>query len=191
MSHDFLIKSISSFVKLSEEELDQITNTLQVVTLKRREVLSSIGDVCRKVYFVDSGLLRYYQIVEGEEVTGQFFFEGSWYADLESFVSEKPSRQCAQAIEETRLLAVSRKDLYQLFEDIPKFERFGRLMAENAFIGLRRKIDRISLFTAEEAYLDLIKTRPKVSERVPQHYIASFLGIKPQSLSRIRKRLST
>jgi len=62
-------------------------------------------------------------------------------------------------------------------------------MAENSFIGLRKKMDRLSLFTAEEAYLDLIKTRPKVIERVPQHYIASFLGIKPQSLSRIRKRL--
>jgi len=181
--------NIQRYVQLTEGDFGQIVKKLKTVSLKRREILVPIGDVCKHVYFIESGLLRYYQIVDGEEVTGQFFFEGSWYTDLESFLTEKPSRQCAQGIEETKLLALSRKDLYQLFEEIPKFERFGRLMAENSFIGLRKKMDRLSLFTAEEAYLDLIKTRPKVIERVPQHYIASFLGIKPQSLSRIRKRL--
>lgn len=85
---------------------------------------------------------------------------------------------------------LSSKDLQQLYIDIPKFERFGRLMAENAFLGIRQRSEMLEHLTAEERYLTMIKERPKVFERIPQHYIASYLGIKPPSLSRIRKRLS-
>ena len=77
----------------------------------------------------------------------------------------------------------------KLYTEVPKFERFGRLMAEQAFIGLRKKTDNLTLLNAKERYLNLLKQRPKVIERIPQHYIASYLGIKPQSLSRIRKNL--
>ncbi len=84
---------------------------------------------------------------------------------------------------------LSSKDLQQLYIDIPKFERFGRLMAENAFLGIRRRNEMLENQTAEERYLNLMKDRPKVFERIPQHYIASYLGIKPPSLSRIRKRI--
>ena len=88
------------------------------------------------------------------------------------------------------MLLLSAKDQQQLFSEIPKFERFGRLMAENAFLGLKHRSEMLENQTAEERYLLLMKERPKVFERIPQHYIASYLGIKPPSLSRIRKRMA-
>lgn len=191
MSTVSLAASIRKFINLSDEEMDQIQRRVQYQPLKRREILTRLGEVSKNIYFVESGCIRYYQIVAGEEVTGQFFFEGGWYTDMESFLHQQPSNQCAQAIEASNLAFLSKKDLYELYEEVPKFERFGRLMAENAFIGLRKKTDQLSLLSAEERYLDLLKTRPKVVERIPQHYIASYLGIKPQSLSRIRKRLAS
>ena len=84
-----------------------------------------------------------------------------------------------------------KKNIYRLYDEIPRFERLGRLMAERAFIGLRMRTQTLTHLNPEERYLRLLKNRPKVIERIPQHYIASFLGIKPQSLSRIRKRLQS
>jgi len=80
--------------------------------------------------------------------------------------------------------------LEKLYKEVPQFERFGRFLAEQAFIGLRKKTNNLTLLDAKQRYLNLLKERPKVIERIPQHYIASYLGIKPQSLSRIRKNLS-
>ena len=92
-------------------------------------------------------------------------------------------------LEKSQMLLLSAKDMQQLYLDIPKFERFGRIMAENAFLGVRKRSEMLENQTAEERYLSLMKERPKVFERIPQHYIASYLGIKPPSLSRIRKRI--
>ncbi len=185
-----LLKSvINSIVKISEEEIGALNERFVTTNYKKREEISKIGDVCREVYFIEKGMIRYYQIVDGEEITGQFFFEEGWYTDLKSFIYETPSTQGVQALEKTTILAIKKSDLNDFYDQVPKFERFGRLMAESAFIGLRTKTDKLTLLTAEERYLDLIKKRPKVIQRVPQHYIASYLGIKPQSLSRIRKRI--
>jgi CRP-like cAMP-binding protein len=184
-----LEKSISKYIDLTAEENKIIRGYFQSKTLQRRETLHNTHVICGNVYFIEKGIIRYFQIEDGEEVTGQFFFEGGWYTDLESFLSNNYSRQTAQAIEGSSLLYISKSDLEKLYTEVPKFERFGRLMAEQAFIGLRKKTDNLTLLNAKERYLNLLKQRPKVIERIPQHYIASYLGIKPQSLSRIRKNL--
>ncbi len=190
MIKEKLKAKFEQFINLTDEEFETVYNYMSFKTLKRREVLLEIGTVCNHTYFIGEGLIRYYHDVDGEEVTGQFFFEGGWYIDFESFISGDPSRQGVQALEKTELAVLSKKDIYKLYVEVPKMERFGRIMAENAFIGLRKKTDAFTLRTPEERYLDLIKQRPKVISRVPQHYIASYLGVKPQSLSRIRKRIS-
>jgi CRP-like cAMP-binding protein len=184
-----LEKSISNYIDLTAEEYKITRSYFKSKTLKRRETLHNTNIVCGSVYFIEKGIIRYFQIEGGEEVTGQFFFEGGWYTDLESFLSNSCSRQTAQAIEGSSLLYISKSNLGKLYTAVPKFERFGRLMAEQAFIGLRKKTDNLTLLNAKERYLNLLKQRPKVIERIPQHYIASYLGIKPQSLSRIRRNL--
>lgn len=187
--YDLIKQSLLSFVKLSENELTEFYEKLQVKSLARKEFLLTEGNLCKSLYFVNQGCLRYFYVVDGEEKTGQFFFENSWYTDLESFLSEQPSMQNIQAIENTELLVLPKAALYELYEQNPKIERFGRLVIENAFLGLRKKNQMLTNQSPEERYLHLLKTRPKVAERVPQIYIASYLGIKPESLSRIRKRI--
>jgi CRP/FNR family transcriptional regulator, anaerobic regulatory protein len=118
-----------------------------------------------------------------------FFFENGWYTDYDSFLTGRPTQQKIETPEKTQLLLLSAKDLQQLFIDIPKFERFGRLMAENAFLGIRRRSEMLENQKAEERNLMLMKERPKVFKRITQHYIASYLSNKPPSLSRIRERI--
>lgn len=180
---------LSRFVNLTEEELTHFTRKMTPRKLRRKEVLLQEGDISHSVAFINKGCVRYYYLVDGEEHTGQFFFENSFVTDYESFIREEPSRQNIDALEKSELLLLTKTNLYQLYNENPKFERFGRLMAENAYLGLRRRNNELLNLNPEERYLQLIKQRPKVIERIPQHYIASYLGIQPESLSRIRKRI--
>lgn len=182
-------KVISSFINLNKSEFDYFASKLQVKQLKRKEFLLREGQICSNSYFINNGCLRYFYNVKGEEITGQFFFENGWYADYGSYLSGKPSEQNIEALEKTELLVLPKASLDELFEEIPTFEKFGRLMAEKAFLGMRQYTEMVTKQTAEERYLNLIKDRPKVIERISQHYIASYLGIKAPSLSRIRKRI--
>jgi len=182
-------KVISSFINLNKSEFDYFASKLQVKQLKRKEFLLREGQICSNSYFINNGCLRYFYNVKGEEITGQFFFENGWYADYGSYLSGKPSEQNIEALEKTELLVLPKASLDELFEEIPTFEKFGRLMAEKAFLGMRQYTEMVTKQTAEERYLNLVKDRPKVIERIPQHYIASYLGIKAPSLSRIRKRI--
>jgi CRP-like cAMP-binding protein len=188
--YDQLKVYLSRFVNLTEDEFKDFSNKMVMKKLKKKEIYFREGEISRQVAFINKGCLRYYYLVGGQEHTGQFFFENSFYTDYESFLSGHASRQNIDALERSELLLISRTDLYQLYEQNPTFERFGRLMAENAYLGLRRRNNELMNLNPEERYLQLLKERPKVMERIPQHYIASYLGIKPESLSRIRRRIS-
>lgn len=187
--HEQLKQQINNVVTLTDDEFNCFMSFVQHKELKRRELLLSEGETCHHAYFIDTGCLRYFYNVEGDQHTGQFFFEGNWYCDLDSFLLAQPSRQNIEALEKTKILMIHKTALETLYKEIPKFERFGRIMTENAFIGLRARTEMLANLSPEERYLSLIKHRPKLIERIPQHYIASYLGIKPQSLSRIRKRI--
>ena len=184
-----LRQQINKIIDLTDEEFDYFTTFAKLKKLRRKELVLTEGEVCRHAYFVKTGCLRYFYTVQGEQHTGQFFFESAWYADYESFLSGQPSRQNIEALENTEIIMIPKTALEKLYQEVPKFEKFGRLMAEKAFMGLRQRTEMITNQSPEERYLNLIKQRPKLIERIPQHYIASYLGVKPQSLSRIRKRI--
>lgn len=188
--YDQILARLSNFISLNESEQDYFVSKLKLREYSKKEMILQEGQVCKYAYFINIGCLRYYYNIDGQENTAQFFFENGWYADYESFLSGKPTKQNIETLEKSELLLLSSKDLQQLYIDIPKFEKFGRLMAENAFLGIRHRSEMLENQTAEERYLSMMKERPKVFERIPQHYIASYLGIKPPSLSRIRKRMS-
>jgi CRP/FNR family transcriptional regulator, anaerobic regulatory protein len=187
--YDQILKRISLFISLDKSEEDIFVSKLVVKNFKKKELILQEGDVCKYAYFINSGCLRYYYNVDGKENTAQFFFENGWYTDYDSFLTGKSTKQNIETLEKSELLLISSKNLQQLYIEIPKFERFGRIMAENAFLGIRQRNEMLENQTAEERYLTLMNERPKVFERIPQHYIASYLGIKPPSLSRIRKRI--
>ncbi|MDX2306169.1 MAG: Crp/Fnr family transcriptional regulator [Microscillaceae bacterium] len=184
-----ILDRLSKFISLDKDEQDIFVSKLKLKEYKKKELVLQEGDICKYAYFINSGCIRYYYNVGGEENTAQFFFENGWYTDYDSFLTGKPTQQNIETLEKTQLTLLSANDLQQLYIDIPKFERFGRLMAENAFLGIRQRSEMLENQTAEQRYLTLMKERPKVFERIPQHYIASYLGIKPPSLSRIRKRI--
>lgn len=187
--YDQILNRISQFISLNKSEQDTFVSKLILKQYMKKELVLQEGQICKYAYFINEGCLRYYYNVEGKENTAQFFFENGWYTDYDSFLTGKSTQQNIETLEKTELLLLSSMDLQQLYIDIPKFERFGRLMAENAFLGIRQRSEMLENLTAEERYLALMKDRPKVFERIPQHYIASYLGIKPPSLSRIRKRM--
>ena len=184
-----LEKIIQNYIDCSPKEHLTIRSYFKTKTLKRREILHDSNVVCNNYYFIESGIIRYYQIKDGEEITGGFFLEGSGYTDLDSFLSNSFSKQTAQAIEYSSLLFITKLDLEKLYQEVPKFERIARILAEEAFLDLRNKIDSFILQDAKERYLSILTNRPELIRRIPQHYVASYLGIKPQSLSRIRKNL--
>lgn len=187
---DQILNRLAQFITLDKSEQDYFVTKLIVKECNKKELVLQEGQVCKYAYFINKGCLRYYYNIEGRENTAQFFFENGWYTDYDSFLTGKPTQQNIETLEKTQILLLSAKDLQQLFVEIPKFERFGRLMAEKAFLGIRQRNEMLENLTAEDRYLTLLKERPKLFERIPQHYIASYLGIKPPSLSRIRKRIS-
>ncbi len=178
------------YVKLTEEALASITARLTSRSLRKHEMLLNAGQVCQQVFFINQGCLRYFYLVDGEEKTGQFFFENDWYTDFASFISGQPSQENIQALENCELWTLSRQNLLELYDEHPKFERFGRLITEQAYMGVKSRNNAFLNESPEQRYLRLLRNRPKIAARIPQHYIASFLSIKPESLSRIRKRIA-
>lgn len=157
--------------------------------LKKGEFLLKAGEVCNHVTFINKGLFRSYMEIDGEEVTTNFAFEGNYVTEYISFVTRQPTTEFIVAMEDGELLQVRYEDLQATYAKAQVWERFGRLIAEYilTFVSTRNK--SLLFKSPEERYLALMKERPKVMERVPQQYIASYLGIQPESLSRIRKRL--
>jgi CRP/FNR family transcriptional regulator, anaerobic regulatory protein len=185
-----ILNSIKSFVALNQEEEAAFTSILRVKQLKKKEFLLQEGQICSKITFINSGCLRAFYNVEGIENTVQFFFADSWYTDYASFLTGRPSVENMQALETSEIVQFSKEDIYKLYNRYPVFDRVGRVMAENAFLSLSRINQMLTNEEPEERYLNLLQQRPELVEKIPQHYIASYLGIKPETLSRIRKRIS-
>jgi CRP-like cAMP-binding protein len=189
-ANKMLKASISRFLSFTDDECTRAASLFQQSQLARKEHWLLPGNVCSRIAFIVKGCLRCYYTNDGRERTGQFFFEGDWFTDYESYLTRRPSIVGADAVEPTELLVISIHDLEHLYELHPKFERLGRLIAENMVISIRRRNISLLSDSPEESYLRLLKEWPGIIARIPQHMIASFLGIKPESLSRIRKKIT-
>lgn len=187
---DRLKTSLDRLLPLTRDEFVYFVTLLTPRKLTRHQPFLRAGEVCREIAFINQGCLRYYYLKDGDEFNGQFFFEGAWVGEYQSFLTGQPSVQYFDALENTELLVMQHGDLQKLYDELPKFERFGRKIAENVVIGSQRRTASLLFDSPEERYLKLMAERPKVVERIPLHHIASYLGIKPESLSRIRKRLA-
>jgi CRP-like cAMP-binding protein len=183
---------ISQKVALSPTEFKIFTDHLKIQTLKKSEVFTRQNYNSDRLAFVNKGIVIGSMInAEGDRKVMQIATENNWTADLYALFSGKPAVLTLEAHEDCELLVLSKEHFNFICNTIPKLEHFFRLLAEEAYVYSQQRILNIFNQKAEQRYLDLIKEYPTIIERVKQHYIASYLGIEPQSLSRIRKNIST
>ena len=185
-----VITDLSQFMELNETESLAFKKILKAKTIKKNEHLLVEGDFCNYGIFIEKGCIRCYYSVDGVESTGNFFFENDWYSDFESFLYGKPSMMNIEALEDCNFYLAYKDDFDKLVSEYPVFNNFLRIMMERTIKGLTGRNMSMSLLSHEDRYLRFIKHYPKVVERVSLKHIASYLGVKPESLSRIRTRLT-
>lgn len=191
MNYERIIKNISRWMALSEAEVDFFTSRLTYRKIRRRQYLLQAGDVCRHYTFVNEGCLRLFHMgVNGVEHILQFAPEDYWVADIGSFYEEVPTSLHIEALEPSEVWQISKPDLTATFATHPGFDRVFRVMMERAFIKLQKRVLLDISATAEEKYLAFVENYPQLVNRLPQTQIASFIGITPEFLSKIRKNLS-
>ena len=191
MSFDLLISSISRHISLTVEEKEFFISLLKSKSLTNGEFLLREGDVCKFQSFVVKGCLKtYYQDENGFEHIIDFSIEEWWADDLYSFLTQTASKSNIKAIEDTDILQIGKFDLELLYQKIPKFERFSRILFQNAYITQREQISLALSASAAERYLLFLKKKPYAEKRFSQKEIASYLGITPQFFSSLKKKLS-
>ncbi|MBX9745262.1 MAG: Crp/Fnr family transcriptional regulator [Hyphomonadaceae bacterium] len=156
--------------------------------LAKGEHLVREGDAAHSLYFIQSGLLRYYYLADGVEHTGQFFDDGMFVGDVLALTTRAPCVQNIDALAPSDLLLIPREALQAAYDADHAFERFGRRAMEEVAVGSQRRSANLLKLSPEQRYASFIAARPEVAKRVPQYIIASYLGITPEALSRIRKR---
>lgn len=188
---ELLLQSVKEKVSIGAEDFDFAKTLFIPKKLRKRQYLLQEGDVSKYTAFVEKGMLRMFSVDEkGNEPILQFAMEGWWAGDLYSFLTEEPSQFHIEAIEDCELLLISKSSWDRLLDKVPAFERYFRILIQNNLIATQRRLMSSMSQTAEEKYTRLIDSFPGCIQRVPQHMIASYLGITPETLSRIRGQMA-
>lgn len=189
--YDLILKNVARFINLTPDEIRYFTSLLKTKTIRKRQYLIQEGEICRYEYFVNRGCLRTFFIdAKGLEHNVQFSIEDWWTGDMYSFLTQKPGRYNIVAVEDSELLYIDKQSHEELYINVPKFEKFFRHLLQGAFISLQERILARLSETAEERYINFRKKYPTMDKRIPQNQVATFLGITPESLSRVRKQLA-
>ncbi len=188
---EILFENISKKIVLNADDQQLLKTFFIPKKLRKKQYLLQEGDVSKYLAFVEKGILRYYTVDEkGGEHIIQFAFEGWWLGDQFSFLTGEPSMYNIDALEDCELLLLTKQTEEQMLEKIPKMESYFRLLLQNHLIATERRLVSSLSYSAEDKYKQLIQACPTIPERVPQHMMASFLGITPETLSRLRKQIS-
>jgi CRP-like cAMP-binding protein len=189
---ELLLEKIKEHVVITDEEFDFCKTLFIPKKLRKRQYLLQEGDVNKYTSFVEKGMLRTYTVDEkGNEPILQFSFEGWWVADLYSFLTDEPSKYNIEAMEDCELLLITKPSWDIMLDKVPALERYFRILIQNSLIATQQRLMGSISETAQEKYSKLINNFPGCLQRVPQHMIASYLGITPETLSRIRGQMAT
>ena len=192
MSINKLIENFSNdLFPLGEEEINQLKSKFKERRIKRRQFILQAGDVCKHYTFVSEGCFKLYKIDQsGKERNLQFSIENEWISDLGSLYSETPSEVYIEALEQSTILQIELNDLTYLYTHFPNIDRNFRVVIENSFIYLQKRMFQNISATAEEKYLFFFNSRRNLFNRISNVQIASYLGVTPEFLSTIRKKIA-
>ncbi len=187
---EVLINYFNQLIPLNSEEKIIVSKVFKPRLYRKKQYVLQEGDICEKFNFVVRGCLRMYKIDEkGNTHIIQFASENWWMIDIASFHGKKPSELVIDALEDTMVLQISYDDLISLYINYPKFDKIFRVLIENSFVSLQNRLLQNISSTAEERYISFIEVYPHLSNRLSQTQIASFLGVTPEFLSRLKSRL--
>lgn len=180
---------VARTIQLTPDELEYFNAMLEYKTVPKKTMLLQPGDICNFELYVNKGCIREYYIdSKGAEITLQFAVEDWWMSDLTSFQDQTPSIMYIETLEDCELLILSRNTKEKLLMQVPKLERMFRLMLQRHLSVLQNRLVKTISYTAMERYLEFLTRYPALPQRVAQHYIASYLGISAEFLSKLRKR---
>jgi len=189
---DLLRTNVLSHAEMPEEDFKRVTELMIPKKLRKRQYLLQAGDVCRWLAFVSKGCLRHYSVDDsGTEHIERFGIEGWWMVDIDSFQARKPSPGNIDALEDSELLLIDKNSIDKLSVSVPTWDRYYKTILEEEFKAARTRISDFLSASAEVRYQHFLNKFPDLFQRVPLQQIASYLGITPQTLSRIRKDLAT
>jgi len=175
---------------LQEIEWSEFQKKLTIQQLKKGASLTRNGEICRQVSFINKGLVRMFYLVDGKEICTGFMEENQYVSQYDSFLTHQPSPGNIDALEDCELINLSYDDMQAMYRLYPVFEIFGRKIAETLFIMISSHNTRLLALSPEERYKSVIEYQPFIIQRVPQYMIASFIGITPEHLSRLRKKMT-
>lgn len=182
--------AIAKFIPLTEEAVQIVTDCIPIKTFKKGTVLLREGQVSRESYVVFKGLVRKYYLDDGEEKTTEFYTETEAVSSLQSYNRKEPANHYIECIEDCRLAVLTYDKEQELIKKVPGYETLCRVSIEEELGAQQERLAKFMMSIPEKRYLDLLENRPNLLQRVPQYFLASYLGVKPESLSRIRKRIS-
>ncbi|RZK13078.1 MAG: Crp/Fnr family transcriptional regulator [Flavobacterium sp.] len=191
MMIEILFKHIEQKVNLSPADKEMISTFFVRKRLRKKQYLLQEGDICKYLSFVANGLLRTYNVDEkGDEHMSVFGWEGWWISDFNSFLSVEPAVFNIDAIEDSELFMISRADYDALTLQVPIMDRYFRILFQNSLVTKERRLMSSITHTAEQKYVQLLASNPEIINRIPQNMVASYLGIAPETLNRIKRNLA-
>lgn len=185
-----LLNHIANYISLTEKEQKLLLSKTETVEYKAKTILLNAGEICKYSYFVNSGLLRSFNINDNiVEHVLHFACEGWWIGDMYSLLSQKPGNLFIEVLEDSEVVLLSKENQQLLYHEIPKLERFFRILTENSLVAHQERLmDNLSL-SAEERFEKFFKRYPTLIQRVPQKQIASYIGVTPEFFSKMKSKL--
>jgi len=184
-----LLYYLKKWTDITDADETNVLSAFEPFSIKKKKDLLIEGQICNHLYFITKGCMRSFSTdTKGVEHIFQIRMDNNWISDLESFSTHKPSKYNIEALEDTNLLRISNKRFEQLLIEIPKLEKYFRILFQKAYINTLNRLNATMWETAIDRYSNMLKEHPEIFQRVPLLYIASYLGITPESLSRIRKQ---
>ncbi len=188
---EILIKNIKQHAPISDADIEKFISALTVRYIKKKKNLLNEGDSSNMMFYINEGLFRYYIFDEqGVEHTIDLIAQNNWFGDAKAFLSKEKAGINIEALEDSQVFVLNYDDLHRFYDEIPLFERAVRKIIEHYFIkalGRSKKVNRAG-YSAQERYNEFFKSHPKLGNRVPAIYLASYLGITPETLSRLRSQ---